>query len=201
MNDISKRRPDDIDIGPASIRALIDAPVMLPGESEVDYANLSAALMADLAPKTALEQIVVADIIALEWDRFRYRRLKAARLSHRARELLLGLQRNEELVPVSTASPSLEEKEIGFARAALGEGTDEENGTTRDEALRILDVTFDTSLDEVLAEAHNLVSDEIGVYDRRLTGMERRRRQLLDDLNRLRSDRATVVEDFDFESA
>ena len=200
MNDISKKRRDGLDIGPASIKALLDAPVILPGESEVDYANLVAALTADLAPKTVFEQIVVADIIALEWDRFRYRRLKAMRLMHKARELLLGLLRNEELVPISTASPSLEEKEIGFARAALGEGTDEENGTTREEALRILDVTYDTSLDEVLAEAHNLISDEIDVYDRRLTTMERRRRQLLDDLNRLRSDRATVIEDFDFES-
>ena len=75
MNDISKKRRDDADIGPASIRALIDAPMLLPGEEEVDYASLSSALRADLAPQTVFEELIVADIIDLEWEKWRWKRM------------------------------------------------------------------------------------------------------------------------------
>ena len=199
MNDISKKRRDGVDIGPASIKALLDAPVILPGENEVDYATLSSALRADLAPQAVFEELIVADIIDLEWEKWRWKRMIGIRIDYKMRQLLNGLFRSDEFIPFSVFTHSEVKPEKGLVNAVMKVGTKKENCLTHAQAIEYLREEYQLSIDDVMAEAFSLAADEIQVFERNLQSCETRRRKLYDELHTVRADRAMPVEDVEFE--
>ena len=64
---------------------------LLPGESEADYEALKMRIMAAVKPADAIEHLYVRDVIDLQWDLLRFRRLKSHLLSSSAPSGLAAL--------------------------------------------------------------------------------------------------------------
>jgi DNA replication protein DnaC len=82
------------DLNPTEISELSEllgpAP-LLPGESEADYEALKMRIMAAVKPADAIEYLYVRDVIDLQWDLLRFRRLKSHLLSSTAPSGLAAL--------------------------------------------------------------------------------------------------------------
>ena len=61
---------------------LLGPPPLLPNESLVDYEGLKARLRAKIVPQDVLEEIWLRDILDLQWEVLRMRRLKARLLAN-----------------------------------------------------------------------------------------------------------------------
>ena len=61
---------------------LLGPPPLLPHESLVDYEGLKARLRAKIVPQGVLEEIWLRDILDLQWEVLRMRRLKARLLAN-----------------------------------------------------------------------------------------------------------------------
>ena len=76
-----KERPGgSVDI--AELDELLGPPPLLPNESLVDYEGLKARLRAKIVPQDVLEEIWLRDILDLQWEVLRMRRLKARLLAN-----------------------------------------------------------------------------------------------------------------------
>ena len=60
---------------------LLGPPPLLPNESLVDYEGLKSRLRAKIVPQDVLEEIWLRDILDLQWEVLRMRRLKARLLA------------------------------------------------------------------------------------------------------------------------
>lgn len=58
------------------LAALAPAPALLPGESIERYQLMRQAILADVAPKSAIEWLLAVDIVELSWEIERYRLLR-----------------------------------------------------------------------------------------------------------------------------
>ena len=77
----TKERPGgSVDI--AELEELLGPPPLLPNESLVDYEGLKARLRAKIVPQDVLEEIWLRDILDLQWEVLRMRRLKARLLGN-----------------------------------------------------------------------------------------------------------------------
>ena len=77
----TKARPaGSVDI--AELGELLGPPPLLPSESLVDYEDLKARLRAKIAPQDVLEEIWLRDILDLQWEVLRMRRLKSRLLGN-----------------------------------------------------------------------------------------------------------------------
>lgn len=63
---------------------LLGPPPLLPGESAADYEALKMRIMSAVKPADAIEHLYVRDVVDLQWDLLRFRRLKAHLLSSSA---------------------------------------------------------------------------------------------------------------------
>jgi len=72
---------------------LFGAPLLLGGEDATAYDNLSTGIRAAVKPIDAVEEMLVADVTALQWEVQRFRRLKCALLRLWQRDAL------EEFLP------------------------------------------------------------------------------------------------------
>ena len=61
---------------PAEFEVLAPPPLLLPGESLEHYQRLQQAIFADLAPRSAIEWLLVIDVAELSWEIQRYRLLR-----------------------------------------------------------------------------------------------------------------------------
>lgn len=77
----TKARPaGSVDI--AELGELLGPPPLLPSESLVDYEGLKTRLRAKIAPQDVLEEIWLRDILDLQWEVLRMRRLKSRLLGN-----------------------------------------------------------------------------------------------------------------------
>ena len=74
------RSASSVDI--AELDELLGPPPLLPNESLVDYEGLKARLRAKVAPRDVIEEIWLRDILDLQWEVLRMRRLKARLLGN-----------------------------------------------------------------------------------------------------------------------
>ena len=75
----------------SELSELLGPPPLLPGESEADYEALKMRIMAAVKPVDAIEHLYVRDVIDLQWDLLRFRRLKSHLLSSSAPSGLAAL--------------------------------------------------------------------------------------------------------------
>jgi hypothetical protein len=68
--------------------ALFGPPLLLEGEDEAAYDELLAQFCAAIEPVNAIEEMFVADVLYLEWEILRWRRLKSSLLRANALEAL-----------------------------------------------------------------------------------------------------------------
>ena len=75
-----KGRPESL-VEISELDELLGPPPLLPNESRGDYEGLKARIRAKIAPQDVLEEIWLRDILDLQWEVLRMRRLKASLLS------------------------------------------------------------------------------------------------------------------------
>jgi hypothetical protein len=63
-------------VSPDDLATLAPTPTLLPGESLERYQFMRQAILADIAPQSAIEWLPVTDIIELSWEIERYRSLR-----------------------------------------------------------------------------------------------------------------------------
>src|ERR1700751_4176317 len=61
---------------PAEFEVLAPPPLLLPGESLEQYQLMRQAIVSEIAPRSAIEWLLVIDVIELSWDIKRYRLLR-----------------------------------------------------------------------------------------------------------------------------
>ena len=75
-----ERRSGSVEI--TELNELLGPPPLLPNENLVDYEGLQARLRAKIVPQDVLEEIWLRDILDLQWEVLRMRRLKARLLAN-----------------------------------------------------------------------------------------------------------------------
>ena len=63
--------------------AFLGAPPLIPGEAARDYQQLLTAVIKVMKPVDFLESIWTRDVVDLQWEIIRYRRIKADLITHR----------------------------------------------------------------------------------------------------------------------
>lgn len=161
-------------------------PVLFPGEDNETYESLRDAFLADQAPQSAYERSLVDDLINLEWDKFRHRRLRDRLILNAARK-----EAARALDPASTALGALEGPSADARlKAEAFVGPDPVARQMIVDELR----EVNREPDEIMALAYRAVSEAASVHERKLAEIEGRRRKLMRDIQDLRASRARVVE-------
>jgi hypothetical protein len=68
--------------------ALFGPPLLLEGEDEAAYDELLARMCAAVKPVDVIEEMLIADVVFLEWDILRWRRLRSSLLRARGHQAL-----------------------------------------------------------------------------------------------------------------
>jgi hypothetical protein len=76
--------------GRAQRLALFGPPLLIEGEDAAAYDQLLARICAAVKPVDIIDEMFIADVVSLQWDVLRYRRLKWSLLRQRVREALRG---------------------------------------------------------------------------------------------------------------
>src|SRR6516165_584745 len=74
--------------GPAQRLAVFGPPLLLEGEDAAAYDELLARVCAAVKPVDVIDEMLIADIVALEWEVLRWRRLKRALMQEPGLEAL-----------------------------------------------------------------------------------------------------------------
>jgi hypothetical protein len=152
------------------------APPLVPGESEDQYANLAAHVVAGAGPRDPIEELLIRDVIDLTWEIFCLRRAKAGILKasmYRGIESVmdrLGYDDTFESSKLWAAGDKRAKEQVTRALTKAG--------------LSIDDVTA-TTLQEIMDTFENL--------ERWLAGAEARRNNALREIDRHRSTCAAAI--------
>ena len=76
--------------GPAQRLALFGPPPLIEGEDAAAYDQLLASICAVVKPVDIIDEMFIADVVALEWEVLRWRRLKSSLIRARGLEALEG---------------------------------------------------------------------------------------------------------------
>jgi hypothetical protein len=181
----------DIIVADATVGDLMErysAEHLLPGESAADKAQLRAALLVELAPKTALEARLADDLVEYEWEILRHRSLRDAACRGEFRAIASNV--------LGKGAPN------STARA--------EDLTQEDQALLhelvCEDPKAQAKAEEVFFERtswepHHLLGMAVGIsrraqaHEERIVDLERRRRALLKDYREMKAIPRVDIED------
>lgn len=154
----------------AELDELLGPPPLLPNESLVDYEGLKARLRAKIVPQDVLEEIWLRDILDLQWEVLRMRRLKARLLGNSSP---IGLE-------------SLLHRRVNYtAKDKLVEGWGRGDKESIKEVEAILK-SCGLNLDDV--DAHSLLKrlEPLESIDRMISQAEGRRNNALREIERSR---------------
>ena len=164
---------------------LVPRPMMFPGEDPEAYEGLRQALLHDLAPRSPYQRLLAENLVTVEWEAFRHRRMRDDLIRAKARDLAAGAFTTGEVTEVganiakqNVLSKDLfgSESDMAAAAAAVLEGRK-------------------VSVGEIVAKAYSRVSGQVEVHEKKLAELEIRRRRLSDDFDRLRAATRPPVED------
>jgi hypothetical protein len=169
--------------------AIAPAP-LLPGEKETDYTSIAVRLVHASAPRDAIEEFLIRDIIDLTWEILRIRRVKAGILRASVGD---GVSK----VLAGVGHPYHERDTLGRGWAA-----GDERARTKVEAIL---TKAGMTIDEVTAKTLESKLDSYERLDRMLASLEARRNNALREIDRHRAALGGVVrqsieeiEDVDF---
>jgi hypothetical protein len=158
----------------AESRVLFGPPALLPGESLAEYWRLYSLFQADLAPADVIEKIWLRDLVDLQWEVRRWRRLSNEFLSSSRHD---GL--DKILTPFFAYAVPMELKCKWMRR----------DPTAIAEVSRLLDSAGVTE-DAILAQTLAVQLDVIDRIDRMTFQAERRRDHAIEQIERRREDLA-----------
>ena len=183
MNELSTAKAPPPEIG--ELEDLIPRPMLFPGEDSVAYEDLRDALLGDLAPGAPYERALAENLVTLEWEAIRHRRMRDTLIKAKARDLAIGVFSTREVR--DAFRPNETHKRLGFALVSA----DRKSAAKAAAALK----KHEISLDEIFAKAYSHVADQLELHEKKLADLETRRRRLRDDYERLKAARARSVED------
>ncbi|MBI6630757.1 hypothetical protein [Pontibaca salina] len=159
---------------------------LLPGEDSIAFEDLRAALLLEFAPATPYQTALAENLVALEWEIHRYRRMR----DHLIRTKYRAVARSTRMPGGFIGSKAEEWEEAKeFANALLGPDTEK--------SAAALDWLAEQNIDpaELAATAYSDAQDALAPLERMLTDLETRRRLLRKDYDQLRASSAAVIED------
>jgi hypothetical protein len=158
---------------------------VLPGEDQREYDELREALLYDLRPSTPYERIIAEQLLGLEWEARRHRRLRDALVYSEFRTRLRGAF---QMAARQGGFATWEYDGERHARLFLA-GED-----NREKSLKDLTEIYTTPT-ELLAKAYQSVGLSLEPHERKITEIEVRRRRLREDYERLTALRKAPIED------
>ncbi len=154
-------------------------------EDQGTLEDLRDALLSDLAPGTPYQHALANNLVELEWDKLRHRRMRDALLRAELRKNAMHLLSGE----YGVFGPAPDSPEGETATDLVG--SDPVRRKAAEEQL----VESGSSLSELLAQAYQSVMPQMDHHERQIAGVEIRRRKLRHDYDLLKSRQASPVED------
>lgn len=167
---------------------LIPRPHLLPGENTIACEDLRAALLLEFAPTTPYQTVLAENLVALEWEIHRYRRMRDSLIRTRYRTIAQSTWVAKNVVTIYWPGSSSEEA-TAFADSLLSPDAERSADAYDWLAERNIDPA------ELVAAAYNDAKDALAPLERMLAELETRRRLLRKDYDQLHSTSAAAIED------
>jgi hypothetical protein len=183
MNKLSPVKLPPLEIG--ELEGLIPRPMLFPDEDPIAYEDLRHALLSDLAPGAPYERALAENLVTLEWEAIRHRRMRDTLIRAKARDLAIGVFSTGEVR--EAYDPDKSDERLGFALVSA----DSKSAAKALAALK----KHEIGLDEIFAKAYSQVAGQLELHEKKLAELETRRRRLREDYERLKAASARLVED------
>ena len=157
---------------------------LLPDEDPAEFTTFSDAILQELAPAGSYQLHLAMNLVHIEWDMLRHRRLLAAVLRTEFRRMAGGVEENGDPGHASMSFSMRSNMQFGqllLAQDAKGEAILTKAGVLRS---------------EIAAAALVSRRETVAYHEARIADLERRRRQMLSDFDRLKA-RKTPPEDLE----
>jgi hypothetical protein len=157
---------------------------LLPDEDLDEFMRFSDAILQELAPVGVYQLHMATNLVQIEWDILRHRRLIAAVLRTEFRRMAAGVEEKGDPGHASVRFSMESNMQLGkllLARDAKGDAILTKTGVLRS---------------EIAAAALVSRRETVAYHEARIADLERRRRQMLLDLDRLKA-RKTPPEDLE----
>lgn len=125
--------------------------------------------------------------MTLEWEIIRHRRMRDTLIKGKARDLAIGALDSGKIQ--EPLSPGEAPKRLGFALV----GGNRAGGAVEMAVAALDERGF--SLEEIFAKAYSAVAGQVEVHEKKLAELEKRRRHLREDYDRLKASRAKLADD------
>ena len=157
---------------------------LLPDEDPAEFTTFSDAILQELAPIGSYQLHMAMNLVHIEWDMLRHRRLLAAVLRTEFRRMAEGVEEKGDPGHASIRYSMQSDMQLGkllLARDAKGKEILAKTGVLAS---------------EIAAAALVFRREAVAYHEARIADLERRRRQLLSDFDRLKA-RKTPPEDLE----
>ena len=155
---------------------------LLPDEDAQEFALFSDAILQELVPVGSYQRHLAVNLVHVEWDILRHRRLLAAVLRTEFRRMSEGVE--ERGVPGHASMAFRRHANFQLGKSLLIHDAKAEEVLNKTGVLR----------SEITAAAMAARSETVAYHEARIADLERRRRQLLADLDRMKA-RKSLPED------
>ena len=160
---------------------------LLPDEDPETHAALRDAILLDLMPGTPYEHILAEQLVTLEWEALRHRRMRDSLLLAEYREQSVGVFQKREVGRIGGYSRNERANEMAFDLVST-------NKDRRTEAMQALEDAQITP-SEIVAKAYTALAKDLQPHERHIAAIEGRRRKLRGDFERLKAARARPIEE------
>ena len=160
---------------------------LLPDEDPETHAALRDAILLDLMPGTPYERILAEQLVTLEWEALRHRRMRDSLLLAEYHDQSVGVFQKREVGRIGSYSRNERANEMAFDLVST-------NKDRRTEAMQALEDAQITP-SEIVAKAYTALAKDLQPHERHIAAIEGRRRKLRGDFERLKAARARPIEE------
>lgn len=169
------------------IENLIPRMSLLSGEEPMDFEGLREAFTRDLNPGTPYETALVENLVSLEWEGIRHRRMRDQLILAKCRDLAVGAFQDGRIGIL----PPSKRDDAAKARANALVGEDTADRQKAEQALAKINI----STAEIVAIAYQICAETLAIHEAKLADIEKRRRRLRQDFDALKTARHRKLED------
>lgn len=160
---------------------------LLPDEDPETHAALRDAILLDLTPGTPYERILAEQLVTLEWEALRHRRMRDSLLLAEYRDQSVGVFQEGKVGRIGSYRRNERANEMAFDLVST-------NKDRRTEAMQALEDAQITP-SEIVAKAYTALAKDLQPHERHIAAIEGRRRKLRGDFERLKAARARPIEE------
>jgi len=158
---------------------------LLPDEDPETHAALRDAILLDLTPGTPYERILAEQLVTLEWEALRHRRMRDSLLLAEYRDQSVGVFQKREVGRIGSHRRNERANEMAFDLVST-------NKDRRTEAMQALEEA-QIPPSEIVAKAYTALAKDLQPHERHIAAIEGRRRKLRGDFERLKAARARPI--------